>query len=137
MKTIYETTITNTCTCTVYEETTGEYTEQETDTCYGDCWGWAVEDFTNITEALRDSNETNWWKVEDLRLWNGNVGGFFHADNAEDLLYGMTVRAEWRMVATVFDDRIEYSLSHHDSPTGSSTVIRPVTEQQREEWGLY
>jgi hypothetical protein len=49
----------------------------------------------------------------------------------------MTVRSEWIMRYEVFSDRIEYSLSHHDAPMGSATTIRPVTEEEREEWGLY
>jgi hypothetical protein len=36
----------------------------------------------------------------------------------------------------VFSDRIEYSLSHHDA-MGSNTTLTAVTEEQREELGLY
>lgn len=129
--------ITNSCTCTVYDEVTGEYTDEPTDSCYGDCWDMAVEDFANVTEELRDSNETGWWKVENLRLWNGEVGGLFPADKVEELLRGMTVNSGWTMTYEVFADRIEYSLSHHDAPMGSASVVRPVTEAEREEWGLY
>ena len=128
-------TITNGCSCVTYNEDTGDWdTAPE---CWGDCWDCAVEDFENVTEELRDSNETGWWKVERLRLWNGEVGGLFPADKVEDLLRGMTVNSEWIMTYEVFSDRIEYSLSHHDSPMGSASVVRPVTEAEREEWGLY
>jgi hypothetical protein len=40
------------------------------------------------------------------------------------------------MKGKVFNDRIEYSLSHHDS-MGSNTVLTMVSEEQREELGLY
>lgn len=129
-------TLTNGCTCTKYDEATGEYTEEPTESCYGDCWEWAVEDFTNVTQDLRDSNETGWWKVEDLALWNRNVSGYFHATKVVDLIRGMTVNSEWIMRYEVFGDRIEYSLSHHDA-MGSRTILRPITEEQREELGLY
>ena len=130
--------ITNSCTCLTYEED-GETMSIDTEygsTCYGDCWDFAVEDFAMITEELRDSNETNWWKVQDLRLWNGNVSGYFHAKNVADLIEGMTVRSDWNMTYKVFSDRVEYSLSHHDA-MGSATVLRTVSDDEREELGLY
>jgi len=131
--------ITNTCTCNLFEEDGEEKSLDETYNtgCFGDCWEFAVEDFAMVTEELRDSNETGWWKVENLRLWNGNTGGLFPADTVAKLIEGMTVRSEWTMRYEVFADRIEYSLSHHDAPTGSATTVRPVTEDEREEWGLY
>jgi hypothetical protein len=49
----------------------------------------------------------------------------------------MTVQGDWTICGTVLEDRIEYSLSHHDAPMGSSSVVEIVTEEQREEWGLY
>ena len=130
--------ITNNCTCLTYEED-GETLSIDTEygsTCYGDCWDFAVEDFANVTEELRNSNETDWWKVEDLRLWNGNVSGYFHAKTVASLIEGMTVRSDWNMSYKVFSDRIEYSLSHHDA-MGSATTLTPVSEEQREELGLY
>jgi hypothetical protein len=130
--------LTNSCTCLTYEED-GETMSIDTEygsACYGDCWDFAVEDFAMITEELRDSNETNWWKVEDLQLWNGNVSGYFHAKNVADLIEGMTVRSDWRMTYKVFSDRIEYSLSHHDA-MGSATVLRTVSDDEREDLGLY
>jgi len=130
--------ITNACNCLAYEDENGEEVSiDENYTCYGDCWEFAVEDFSLVTEDLRNANETGWWKVENLRLWNGEVGGLFPADTVAKLLEGMTVRSEWRMTYEVFPDRIEYSLSHHDAPMGSATTVRPVTEVEREEWGLY
>jgi hypothetical protein len=126
-------TITNSCTCTVYDEATGEYTEEPSNTCYGDCWEFAVEDFSNVTENLRNENLTDYWKVENLRLWNGEVSGHFQAKTVADLLRGMTVNSEWTMRYEVFADRIEYSLSHHDAPMGSKSVLRPVDEEEYEE----
>jgi hypothetical protein len=131
--------ITNTCTCNLYEEDGEVKSIDETygSTCFGDCWEFAVEDFAMVTETLRDSNETGWWRVENLRLWNGEVSGLFDANTVAKLIEGMTVRGEWTMHYEVFDDRIEYSLSHHDAPTGSKSVLRCVSKDEREEWGLY
>ena len=126
---------TNTCTCTIYDVDTD--TEIEATDCYGDCWEYTIEDFTEITRHLFDSNETNFWKVSNLRLWNGDISGFFEARNAKELIRGMSVNSEWIMRGEVFKDRIEYSLSHHDAPTGSSSVLSIVSEDEREEYGLY
>lgn len=125
---------TNTCTCTIYDVDTD--TEIEATDCYGDCWEYTIEDFTEITRHLIEKNETMWWRVKDLRLWNGNHGGFFYAENMEDLIRGMTVNSAWIIRGEVFDDRIEYSLSHHDA-MGSSTTLTMVTEEEREKYGLY
>lgn len=128
--------ISNGCTCFVYDEETGEYTDEPANECHG-CWDFAVEQFAQDTAELRDNNETNWWKVENLRLWNGNVGGLFHANTVEDLIRGMAVNSYWTMRYRVFKYHVEYSLSHHDAPMGSFTTIRSVSEYEREEWGLY
>jgi hypothetical protein len=130
--------ITNSCTCLLFEED-GETKSIDTDygsTCYGDCWQFAVEDFAMITEELRNSNEADWWKVSNLRLWSGEVSGYFHAKTVADLIEGMTVRSDWTMRYEIHADRIEYSLSHHDA-NGSATTLTAVSEEQREELGLY
>lgn len=124
-------TITNTCSCVSYNEETG-YLQEETE-CEGLCWEYSVEDFANVTESLRNNNPTDYWKVENLRLWNGEVSGHFEAKTVEDLLRGMTVRSDWSMSYEVFADRIEYSLSHHDSPMGSTSVVRAVEAEEYEE----
>lgn len=128
--------ITNACTCVMVDDD-GEPTDEPTTYCYGDCWEMSVDDFTEVTKDLRESNETDWWEVSNLRLWDGEVSGYFHADKVEELLRGMAVRGEWIMRYSVFSDRIEYSLSHHDAPMGSATTLRAVSDEQREELGLY
>lgn len=95
-----------------------------------------MEDFTNITEELWDSNETGWWKVSNLALWSGEVSGYFHAKTINDLVEGMTVNSQWTMTGTAYADHVEYSLSHHDA-MGSNTTLTAITEEQREELGLY
>ena len=105
--------------------------------CDGICWEMALEDFTNITSGLFEANETYWWKVSNLKLWDGNHGGYGKAKDAQALLELMTVRSDWNIKGKVFNDRIEYSLSHHDAPMGSNTVLTMITEEQREELGLY
>ena len=89
-------------------------------------------------EALQiDCNGLCWeLALSDLGLWDGNHSGYGYAMCAEDLLSLMTVDSEWNIKGKVFNDRIEYSLSHHDS-MGSNTVVTMVTEEQKEELGLY
>ena len=130
-------TMTSSCTCAVYDETIGEFTNEPAPECYGNCWEWALDDFATVIQELRDNAETNWWRVENLKLWDRQVSGMFYAKTVEEMLRGMTVNGEWYMRYTVFSDHIEYSLSHHDAPMGSSSVLRAVTDEQREEWGLY
>jgi hypothetical protein len=133
--TTYE--LTNTCNCLTYIDEDGkEVSIDDNYTCYGDCWEYAVEDFALFTETLRDSNETGWWKVTNLSLWSGNVSGYFHAKTVADIIDGMTVNSEWTMLYTPYDDRVEYSLSHHDS-LGSSTTLTAISDEEREELGLY
>lgn len=127
--------ITNDCTCVQIDDDGNETTEPLS-WCYGDCWEQSVDDFTMITEDFRKTNETDWWKVVDLRLWNGCISGYFHADSVEELLRGMAVRGSWIMRYKVFADRIEYSLSHHDA-MGSATTLFCVTDAEVEELGLY
>ena len=105
--------------------------------CDGICWEMALEDFTDITSGLFEDNETHWWKISNLKLWDGNHGGYGKAKDAEALLELMTVRSDWNIKGKVFNDRIEYSLSHHDAPMGSNTVVTMITDEQREELGLY
>lgn len=126
---------TNTCTCQTYDADLDDYFDAQD--CYGDCWEYTLEDFSNITSHLFENNETNLWRVNNLRLWDGDVSGFFKATNVSDLIRGMTVNSEWIMRGEVFDDRIEYSVSHHDAPMGSSTVLTIVSEEEREKYGLY
>lgn len=126
---------TNTCTCTYYDEESDRYIE--TDDCYGDCWEFVLEDFSQITEKLFDQNETNWWKISNLRLWDGDHHGFAYADSPAKLIQAMTVNSAWTMRGIIYDNYIGYSLSHHDSPVGSNTLLTIVSEKEREEWGLY
>jgi hypothetical protein len=129
---------TNTCTCENYNEERGEFVVNQdgSDFCYGNCWEYTLEDFANITQELRDSNETGWWKVSNLRLWNGEVSGYFHAKTVADIIRGMTVNGEWTMRMTAYPDRIEYSLSHHDA-MGSNSTLTAISDEEREELGLY
>lgn len=134
MKTGIKFKYTNTCTCAYYDEETDESIPSLE--CWGDCWEYVLDDFKEITAHLFDANETNWWKVSNIRLWDGESSGYFFADNVKELIYGMTVNSEWIMTGEVFNDCIQYSLSHHDA-MGSNTTLTMVTEEQREELGLY
>lgn len=135
MKTDYEFEYTSTCSCRDYDINTEETTESSE--CYGDCWQQTLEDFFNITSGLFEKNDTLWWKVSNLKLWNGNHSGYGYAKDAESLLELITVRSDWNIKGKVFNNHIEYSLSHHDAPTGSNTTLSIITEEEKEKWGLY
>lgn len=132
---IMQFTYTNTCSCEHYDEESDSY--KPSDWCWGGCWDDQLQDFENITQLLFGENETGWWKISNVRLWDGDYSGFVKAKTAKELLEGMTVRSEWIMRGEIFPDRIEYSLSHHDAPMGSSSVVTIISEEQREQYGLY
>jgi hypothetical protein len=126
--------ITNTCTCTKWDEATDEYTDEPSDECYG-CWDDYVADFEHAVAHLMDGNESGWWRVRGLRLWDGDHGGYFYATKTDDLIAGMTVRGAWTMRYTVVNDAVHYSLSHHDA-MGSQTTLTPVSSDDAEALGL-
>lgn len=127
--------ITNVCTCTTYDIDTDN--ESPSDYCFGDCWDEAVDYFTELTSHLFEQNETYFWRISNLRLWNGEYGGFVHARKPIDLIRAMSVNSEWIMRGFIEEDRISYSLSHHDAPMGSNSTVTMVTEEERQEYGLY
>lgn len=126
--------LTNECTCEDYDEETEVFSSSLD--CYGDCFTDQLDYFALCTNELFNNSETSWWKVSNLRLWDGEHSGLFYGDCVEDLVTGMTVNSGWIMSGTVYKNRIEYSLSHHDS-LGSRTILTNVTEEERQEWGLY
>jgi hypothetical protein len=134
---VYEFAFSNECMCADgdYNDDFVMFEALEID-CEGECWESALEDFKDITSGLFEQNETMWWKVSNLALWDGNHSGYGQAKDAESLLNLMTVNSGWHIKGKVFNDRIEYSLSHHDS-MGSKTVVTMISDEQREELGLY
>jgi hypothetical protein len=133
--TVFPFELTNECICEDYDEETETFSPSLD--CYGDCFNDQLDYFNVCTIELFNNSETSWWKVSNLKLWDGNHSGLFYADTLEKLVEGMTVRSGWTMKGTAYKDKIEYSLSHHDAPMGSNTVLRNVTEEERQEWGLY
>lgn len=132
---IYNFNITNCCTCEDYDIEND--VNIPSGNCYGDCWDQMIEDFTNITEHLFDKNDTMWWKVNNLKLWDGEHSGYIYARSAEELIRGMSVNSEWTMHGQVYSEYIKYSLHHHDSPMGSNSIVTIILEDQREAYGLY
>ena len=117
---------TTTCSCETYNPETDEYTPSND--CYGDCWEYTVEDFTNITEHLFAENSQG-FRITGFPVWNGTVDGYFSARNASELLNAITpARTDWRLDGSVFADRIEARLYHHDAPTGGNIVVTPFSE---------
>ena len=132
---LWQSEVSNDCTCTKYDAIKEEFTDEPADDCYGDCWEFVVDSFSENTKTLRESNETGWWHVKDLNLWNRTVSGYFHAEKVVDILRGMTVDASWTLRYNVQADHVSYSLSHHDSMGGASQLW-PVGEAEVERLGL-
>lgn len=132
---LWQAEITNECTCTKYDPETEEFTDEPADNCFGDCWESAVDLFSYDTKNLRESNETGWWHVKDLNLWNRSVSGYFHADKVVEILRGMTVNSGWILRYNVHEDHVAYSLSHHDS-IGGASELWPVSDEEAERLGL-
>jgi hypothetical protein len=128
---------TNTCTCEVYDEEKDKFSPSEH--CYGDCWEETLDDFAMITASLSEKNTTKFWRISNIRLWDGDISGIAEAKIAPELLKAMTVNSEWIIRGEVFDDRIEYSLSHHDAPMGSNSMVTIVSEEEAEknDWFRY
>ena len=120
----YTATITNTCTCTTYNDDAGEW--EVAPECWGDCWNEQVEDFENITQHLF-TNDNQPFRIEGFPVWYGTIDGTFHARTAEKLLESITPdRTEWRLEVTVHADHLTGVLSHH-AGTGVITVT-PFSE---------
>jgi len=132
---IFSFNITNGCTCEDYD--TENDVTIPSGNCYGFCWEEMIQDFSNITEHLFNKNETMWWKVNNLRLWDGEHSGYIYARSAEELIRGMSVNSEWSMHGQVYGEYIKYSLHHHDAPMGSNSIVTIILEDQREAYGLY
>lgn len=118
--------LTNSCTCTVYDEGSDSFTESPV--CFGTCYedelyffGECVNDFLSLSDTFR---------VSGIRLWNREVGGVFEARTVSEFVRGITVDSLWTLRYQVFADRVEFSLSHHDAPTGSASVVVPVFEPE-------
>jgi hypothetical protein len=115
----YTATITNTCTCTTYNDDAGEW--EVAPECWGDCWSDQVEDFQEITTHLFTENNQE-FRIEGFPRWDGTVSGTFHARTAEKLLESITPdRTEWRLELTVHATHLTGFLSHHDA-SGTITV---------------
>jgi hypothetical protein len=118
---------TNECSCQVYDHESDEYFDAPY--CYGDCWEFVIEDFTNITEHLFSENNQG-FRITGFPVWNGTVDGYFSARNGEDLLRSITPeRASWRLRLTIHPDHLTGILSHHDAPMGGKITVTPFSEE--------
>lgn len=117
----------NVCFCLAYDSETGETTDEPSTECFG-CFDDAVEMFGDDVKHLFELFGHDRWQIVGFPVWNGTVDGRFEASNPTELVRAMTVRSEWSMTYRVYDDRVEYSLSHHDAPTGSLTILTPIDD---------
>ena len=122
-------TLTNTCTCEVWNDDTNDWEQPET--CFGDCWDDSLHAFGFAVAHLLDISQD--FVVYGIRLWDGEVSGRFTARSVADFVRGCSVDSAWHMEYQVFHNRMEYSLSHHDAPTGSASIVVPIASD--DEWG--
>lgn len=117
----------NTCSCGDWDEETDEFTPAND--CWGDCWDFTVEDFSNITEHLFSENSQG-FRITGFPVWNGTVDGYFSARNAKELLDNITPNStEWRLEVTVHADHLTGRLYHHDAPMGGNITVTPFSEE--------
>ena len=118
--------LTNGCTCIVYDDLTGIGTPATE--CDGFCWESELEFFGECVRDFLALSDT--FRVSGIRLWNREVGGVFTANTVAEFVRGITVDSEWTLRYEVFSDRVEFSLSHHDAPTGSASVVVPYYDPE-------
>ena len=119
--------LTNACTCLIADEETHEFVDSPE--CFGDCYETDLLFFEHcVSDFLAESNT---FQVSGIRLWNREVGGVFTANTVAEFVRGITVESEWILRYQVFGaQRIEFSLSHHDAPKGSASVVVPVIDPE-------
>lgn len=127
------------CTCDeLWDEEDLTHDEHGHVECWGACYEAGYEDLREVLNPVLARNTSGWWRVDNLRLWNGDVSGYFHATDFPALLRGMTVDSGWVMRWTLSMPSLSfsYSLSHHDAPMGSNSTLTAVSETLAEDLSL-
>ncbi len=111
--------MTNSCSCWDEDE------ENLSCECSGWCWTDQVDEFHDLTRHLFSDWQQKFWIAAPV--WSGTVEGMFTADSGKQLINAITpANTEWRLEATIYDDRIEGLLYHHDVPTGGRIIVTPI-----------
>jgi hypothetical protein len=109
----------NTCSCLNEDD-------EPNDFCFGDCWSEQVEIFSDLTVHLF----TDWkqrFKISGFPTWSGAINGSCTVESSVELLRAITPQGtDWQMELTIYEDRLDAHLSHHDA-TGRMTVT-PMNE---------
>lgn len=107
--------LTSQCTCTDYDNETGE--ETPSNDCYGHCWEDAKYFYEEITkDFFGNTSYEREYIVENFRTWQGGRDGTVWVKNAEDFLYKLINRiGDFRMKVTVYEDHLAIFLAHHDA----------------------
>lgn len=101
---------------------------------------WHYNDFIDsLNEAVKDYvKDFGYWKIEGKNLdWQGtNATGYVHADTGEQLFEAIKPNTD---DLTVYfykgaGKTIEARISHHDCPTGSYYIIKPITQKTYEKY---
>lgn len=110
------------------------------------CWDQGVEELSEVFGPwLADGS--GWWRISNMRLWDGEHSGYGYGTTLAEVLRMMTVNSGWMMrweavyekphqMGKIAPLRFTYSLSHHDAPTGSTSEIVPLSEDHVERLGL-
>lgn len=131
----YETTITNSCTCTKADEDGNEMLDEHgepiaSDYCHGDCWEYAVEDYTeNLLKPWLEAKGI--MSDSPVRIhgkgmtWLSRSG---HYDtSARNILDGLSINGDYILRITYEDGELSIVRSSHDEPTGASFTIEPLS----------
>lgn len=93
---------------------------------------WLIDDFhDDLRMDMHQMNPSGSWHAEGTNIGWRKLSGHkdFCTTDAEELIHYIAPRTQsYRGQCRVYNDRIEFTMYHHDAPTGESYVITPVQE---------
>lgn len=101
----------------------------------GTVWIFAItifaEAMNNMVDKLREKGQNldYYWQLAGRNIgWRKiNVSNIIYAKNPYQLIEIVKPgTSDWTATITVYDDRFEMMLYHHDAPTGESYTITPI-----------
>ena len=142
--------VTNDCTCTVYDEETGDTQKDEygydarPETCYGDCYLEAVSDLSDnlLPEWLTAKGMTSDSYVilnSENMNWNRVHGWAIARANGEAIVKALSINGDFILRFTLEDDKLTAVRSSHDELGALFTIdhLRDwELEKARDEYGI-
>jgi len=94
-----------------------------------DQYEWWWEDVINdLQEVMDEMNPNGHWHAQGLKIGWRNLNGHkgFTATDAQKFLQAFLPDCEYTFSMYREDGQLRFRVSHHDSPTGESYIIRPT-----------